>query len=60
MLTWLGREIRWLGVAIVGGGDCGCGCAIVSMAMTLVVIVVVVYCNEYIILLYVIYIILIY
>ena len=60
MLTWLGREIRWLGVAIVGGGGCGCDCAVISMVMVIVIIVVVIYCSEYIILLYVIYIILIY
>ena len=52
MLTWLGREIRWLGVAIVGGGGCGCDCAVISMVMVIVIIVVVIYCSEYIILIY--------
>ena len=58
MLTWLGRAIWWLGVAIVDGGDHGC--AKVSIVMEMVVAVVIIYCSVYIILLCIIYIILIY
>ena len=58
MLTWLGRTIWWLGVAIVDGGDHGC--AKVSIVMEVVVTVVIIYYSGYIILLCIIYIILIY
>ena len=58
MLTWLGRAIWWLGVAIVDGGDHGC--AKVSIVMEVVIAVVIIYYSGYIILLCIIYIILIY
>ena len=58
MLTWLGRAIWWLGVAIVDGGDHGC--AKVSIVLEVVVAIVVIYYSRYIILLCIIYIILIY
>ena len=58
MLTWLGRTIWWLGVAIVDGSDHGC--AKVFIVMKMVVAVVIIYCSVYIILLCIIYIILIY
>ena len=58
MLTWFGRAIWWLGVAIVDGGDYGC--AKVFIVMEVVVAVVVAYYSGYIILLCIIYIILIY